>query len=369
MEKVADFRNNPSSKSGGLYAALDRRYEVIGIARPKLSRMEQLVGRALTFVPDRERWRFRNVLSMYGFTQRTKHAERLLSEYDGKYDLIMQLHTLLSPGTDPTKRRFVLHTDNTYMLSDRLYPMWAPLKGQQREAWLKHERAVYENAAFLFPRSEYARRSMIEDYGCDPARVIAVGGGGNFGLTPIDNKRYDGQIALFVGFDFTRKGGQVLLKAWEQVHKTLPDAQLWIVGPKRPVREVAGVHWLGLIRDRQELVRRYKEATIFVMPSLFEPWGHVFFEAMSFGLPCIGSTCCAMPEIIDNGITGLLAETGQVEPLVEALIALLGNPQRAADMGKTAQAAVSQGGTWDDVVARMAPYIEQAVEIPVGVEH
>jgi glycosyltransferase involved in cell wall biosynthesis len=369
MEKVADFRKNPSSKSGGLYAALDRRYEVIGIAQPSLSRAEQIMARALAFHPDRERWRFRTVLNMRVFNQRTNRAERLLKQYDGKYDLIMQLHTIMSPGHDPTRRRYVLHTDNTYILSDRFYAPWSPLRGKEREAWLARERVIYQNAAFLFPRSEYARRSMIEDYGCDPERVIVVGGGGNFGITPVDGKSYNEQIALFVGFDFVRKGGEVLLKAWEQVRRKLPEAQLWIAGPRHPVREVPGVRWLGTITDRKQLMECYKQATIFVMPSLFEPWGHVFFEAMSFGLPCIGSTCCAMPEIINNGVTGLLAETGEAEPLAEALIALLGDPQRAAHMGQAAQAAVAKGGTWDDVIARMAPFIERAVGTYASVEH
>ncbi len=366
LEQATDFRSNPLSKSAGLYVALDRRYTVVDLVRPALSRAEEYLNRLRSLHPNRERWRQRRSLNMWAFQRRTAHADALIQAHAGRYDMIVQLHTLFSPGAQPERQRYVLHTDNTYRISERLYPAWAPLRGATRDAWVQYESRVYRSAQFLFPRSEFLRRSLIEDYGCDPARVIRVGGGGNFHLAPINAKRYDGQIALFVGFDFARKGGLVLLDAWERVRRTLPDAQLWVVGPRRPLRELPGLHWLGRIDDRQELARRYAEATVFVMPSIFEPWGHVFFEAMSFGLPCIGSTVCAMPEIIRDGETGLLAETGQPEPLADALIALLGDPGRAERLGRAAQASLTNGGSWDDVVGRMAPYLEQAARASTG---
>ncbi len=361
LEKVANFRQNPLAKSSGLYGALDRRYDVVGIVRPTLTQVETLVNRTLHYHPQRTRWVAQNHVNLWAYRRRTMHAEQQLQEWAGRYDLIVQLHTIFSPGFTPQRYHYVLHTDNTYMLSERHYPGWTTLRGQQRDAWVRHEREVYRNAAFLFPRSAFLARSFIEDYGCDPERVIVVGGGSNYGVRSLEGKAYDCQTALFVGYDFARKGGMVLLDAWEQVRRALPAAQLWIVGPPKPVRELPGVHWLGQINDRAELARRYQEATVFVLPSIFEPWGHVFFEAMSFGLPLVGSTACALPEIIRDGETGLLAETGQAEPLSEALIALLGNPQRAEQFGHAANRHVAHGHTWDDVVARMAPHIEQTV--------
>lgn len=361
LERVANFRSQPSAKSAGLYAALDRRFQVVDIVRPVLPKPEYYLNRLMMAHPNRSYWRSRSSLSTWAFHRRSVHAERLLQQCAGRYDLIVQLHTLLSPGLDPQKYRYVLHTDNTYMLSERHYAPWAPLRGRQRDEWIRREQLVYQNAAFLFPRSEFLRRSMIDDYGCDPERVIRVGGGSNFGTASLIDKQYDKQTALFVGFDFERKGGMELLHAWEQVHRQLPQAELWIVGPRRPRRQLPGVHWIGSVKDRQQLAQLYQRATLFVMPSLFEPWGHVFFEAMSYGLACIGSTICAMPEIIDDGVTGLLVPPGAPLPLADALVGLLGDAQRAEAMGKAAQQRVRQGSTWDDVVARMAPYIEQAV--------
>lgn len=369
MERVANFRKEPNSKSGGLYAALDRRFSVVGVERPAPSKIDHYIAKLLSFNPDRDVWRARAGLHPRMFRRRSAIAERLLRGREGQYDLVVQLHTLFSPALHWQPRPYVLHTDNTYMLSERYFPAWAPLRGKQRDEWVAMERATYQRAAFLFPRSEFLRRSMIDDYGCDPARVIRVGGGANLVATSLDGKRYDRQIAIMVGSDFERKGGVALLNAWDKVREVLPDAQLWIVGPKQPYGPPRpGVQWHGFVSDRAALAQMYAEATLFVMPSLFEPWGHVFLEAMAYGLPCIGSSYGATPEIIRDGVTGTIVPTGEPEPLATALTSLLGDPARAEAMGRRAHQEVLHGHTWDDVVERMAPYIERAVAEQMSME-
>lgn len=361
MERAANFRSQPSAKSAGLFAALDRRFGVVDVVRPAPSRPAQYLAKLRHFHPDRDLWRAQASLSLMMFRLRTAVAERRLRALDGQYDLIVQLHTLFAPGRLDAGRPYVLHTDNTYMLSERYFPAWAPLRGRARERWVAMERAVYQGAACLFPRSEFLRRSMIEDYGCDPERVVRVGGGANFSPVPLDGKRYDRQIALFVGSDFLRKGGVSLLRAWSHVRQMRPRAQLWIVGPKRPYGPpMPGVRWFGQVNDRAELARLYAEATLFVMPSLFEPWGHVFFEAMAYGLPCIGSSHGATPEIVHAGETGLLVQADRPDALAIAMATLLGDPALAEEMGRRAQEETAGDHTWDAVAGRMAPYIEHA---------
>lgn len=364
MEHVADFRSRPSAKSAGLYAALDRRFVVADVVRPAPPALDLYLAKLRHIHPDRNVWRARASLSLAMFRRRTAVAERRLRDLAGRYDLIVQLHTLFAPGDLGAARPYVLHTDNTYLLSERFFPQWAPLRGRARDAWVALERATYRRAAFLFPRSEFLRRSLIDDYGCDPARVVRVGGGANFAPAPLAGKRYDRQVALFVGSDFARKGGLTLLGAWQEVRRALPAAELWVVGPKRPLAPPQpGVRWLGFVAGRVELARLYAEATLFVMPSLFEPWGHAFFEAMASGLPCVGSDHGATPEIVRHGATGLLVPAGRPGPLARALVALLGSPALAEALGRRAHADTAAGHTWDDVAARMAPYIERAAAV------
>lgn len=363
MERVADFRNQPNAKNAGLYAALDRYFRIVQIARPEPSRTRFWYNKLRHFHPNRETWRAHASLSPWMFRQRTLVAEHQLQQLRGHYDLIVQLHTLFAPGLRAQHRPYVIHTDNTYALSERYYAPWAPLRGQQRAAWLDMERETYQGATYLFPRSEFLRCSLIEDYGCEPERVICVGGGANYASMPIATKHYDAQVAIFVGRDFTRKGGHVLLQAWEHVLRQRPTAQLWIVGPRRAYdKPMPGVRWFGFVPDRAALSKLYHQATVFVLPFLFEPWSHAFYEAMAHGLPCIGSDHCAAPEIIQHGRTGLLVPPGEPEPLAEALITLL-DARRAQTMGAAAHHHVVQQQTWDDVVQRMQPYLEQACGI------
>lgn len=367
MERVADFRSKPNTVGGGLYVGLDNRFTVVDIVRPAPSSFEMYMNKLRHIRPNRNEWRSHASLSFDMYRRRTAIAEQELQKREGTFDLIVQLYGIFSPGRLDKRRPFVLHTDNTYALSERYYPAWAPLRGQARAAWLAAERATYQQASFLFPLSEFTRRSMIEDYGCDPERVIRVGGGSNFSPVPIDNKRYDTQIALFVGSDFERKGGMTLLKAFQQVRQVLPNAQLWIVGPKRPLAgPQPGVTWHGHIKDRAKVKELFSAATVFVMPSLFEAWGYVFYEAMAYGLPCIAANHCAMPEIVADGETGLLVPPGQPEPLAAALNTLLGDPALAETMGRRGHTETLNANSWDDVAARMAPYIEQAVAERAG---
>ena len=362
MDRVGNFRAG-GAKNAGLYAALDRRFGVLDVIRPGLPRLDYYYNKLRHLHPDRDYWRIRASLNPWAFRRRAALAEQQLQRWDGQYDLIMQLHTLLSPGDLAKRRPFVLHTDNTYRLCERYYADWAPMRGRRRDEWISMERATYQQAAFLFPRSEWLRQSMIEDYGCDPARVIRVGGGANHIRPALENKRYDQPIALFVGYELKRKGGHVLLQAWERVHRALPEAQLWFVGLNQPRgKQPGGARWLGRVDNRAALDEIYSQARVFTLPALFEPWGHVIMEAQGVGLPCIVSDRCAMPEMVEHGKTGLVVPAGEPEPLAEALIELLGDAQSAERLGRQAHAHVVRGHTWDDVIARMAPYIEQAVE-------
>lgn len=229
---------------------------------------------------------------------------------------------------------------------------------------MEYEAEVCRSAAVTLTMSEFARRSVIEDYGCTPEAVVAVGGGANQMLDSLEQREpaTATATALFVGVNFARKGGKILLAAWPSVRARVPNAELVIAGPSRtPDRELPpGVRWIGLA-DRDLLSQLYRSASLFVLPSLFEPWGHVFLEAMAHGLPCIGTECCAMPEIIEDRVTGRLVERGQSEPLADAIVELLSDRDLAATMGRTAYTRVHADGRWSDVARRVASNLERAL--------
>ena len=362
MDPTATVQADKGAKNAGLFHALAERFTVVGSVCPEVSRRYLLAHRLACFHPIRRKWRPRANLHPRLFAARSRIAGEKLARRSDEYDLVVQLHTLMGPGLPPIQNRpYVLHTDNTYRLSERGWSWWAPMKGRRRDTWVAMEGAVYRGAAAVFPRSEWLRRSLIDDYGCDPDRVVRVGGGANLRLPTLAHRRWDRQRALFVGKDWERKGGPDLLKAWPQVRKALPAACLQVVGILRPPRRLPeGVQWLGIVQDRDRMRRLFAEATVFVMPSRFEPWGHVFYEAMGSGLPCIGATTCAMPEIVTPDV-GVCVRPGDNDALSDVLIRYLSQPELARTHGTAGWRAVETGHTWAEVVDRMAPHLERAV--------
>jgi starch synthase len=356
----AKMSTNPdgslSGKLGELYNALGRRVTLLATESVRLGTVPNYVNLARNYKPDRASWRASASINPWAFEQRTAIAEKFLESWDGKFDLIVQLHSLYAPGDVSRNRPFVIVTDNTYLNSLRYWPEWVPaVSTQMRQEWLELETEVFKAAKNIFTWSEFTRQSFINDYSIPAERVITVGAGANLLQTDITDKRYDSQTAIFVGYEFERKGGFYLLEAWKQVIQKLPNAKLYIAGPQQLTNNMQGVHWLGRVADRKFLSQKLYESAVFVMPSLFEPYGHAFTEGMGMGLGAIGADHCAMPEIIEDGVNGLLVPPRDINALANALIDVLSDPAFAEKLGRAAYERIKNSRTWDDVVARMVP--------------
>ncbi len=231
---------------------------------------------------------------------------------------------------------------------------------------LERERRTFDALDRIFTMSEWLRESIVADARQDPAKVVTVWNGANLTLPPVPPVReLEPPRFLFVGQRFERKGGRFLLDAFRHVKDERPDSELWVVGPTAPAREQDGVRWFGRI-DRsapngdQALERLYTEATAFVMPSLFEPLGSVFFEAMAHALPCIGTDCCAMPEFISQGENGLLARPADARDLAARMLELASDPEKARAMGAEGFRRVRERFTWSRVAGRIVEQVAHA---------
>jgi len=351
---VSDWREPvPAGKWSQFFGALAERLTLVDTIRPQLSRRRELENLAVNFSPGRARWLARAGFNLRRTAELTALVEQALLRRRSSYDLVVQLQTLCAPGSSGACGPYVVYTDNTFALTQRIYPRWAPLPASKVRQWLEFEARVCRAATRVFTFSEFARRSVVDDYGCEPGRAIAIGAGANQLLAELGEKDYGNPTALFVGSPFELKGGPTLLRAWSEVRSRIPAAELIIAGPHgRPPRDLGpGISWRGHV-DRAELARLYRGASVFVLPSMFDAWGHVFVEAMGHGLPCIGTDCCAMPEIIEDGVTGRLVPRGEAPPLADALVELLGDPERTERMGRTAHARVLERLTWAHVGQR-----------------
>ena len=342
------------------FAALARRFPITATIDPELSRPQRYLVAALTLRLTRSRWMERFYKSNLATRLRSANARREVRSLHSSPNVAVQVHALFQLSGLPS----VLYVDCTHAQSAALWPAWNPLRGRSLEGWYRNEREIYRAAEHLFAFSEATKGSLVGDYGLAPEKVTVTGAGVNFLQLPELPTRRDPRSSahptiLFIGNDFVRKGGEVLLEAFANVRRLIPGARLQLVGLDPGIRARPGVEVLGSIRDRERVAELYRAAAVFVVPSFFDPFPLVALEAMAFGLPVIASRQMGTPEMIVDGVTGKLVEPGDVVGLTNVLLEVLRDPDSADLLGAAARRDVQNRFTWDAVVDRMAPVLEK----------
>lgn len=158
-----------------------------------------------------------------------------------------------------------------------------------------------------------------------------------------------GPTILCVARMYPRKRVGDLLEAAALVRSRIPGARVRIVGTGPEWEDAVRLHArldLGdvvtLLGDVSQdcLAEEYVSADIFCLPSVQESFGIVFLEAMAAGLPVVACRAAAIPEVVEDGVTGLLAPSRDPAALARALEALAVDPEQARAMGEAGRRAV-----------------------------
>lgn len=184
--------------------------------------------------------------------------------------------------------------------------------------------AYLTNCRGVFTMGNWLKKSLIERLNISPERVHHVGGGVNLNITKIKDNIKENNKILFVGRDFERKGGFLVLEAFKILKNSKKDAELHIAGPATcPFdNNIDGVFYYGDC-NHENIEELMNLCDIFCMPSYFEAYGLVFIEALAFGLPCIGRNAYEMPFFIENEKTGLLIDNDDPSDLASKMNTLL----------------------------------------------
>jgi glycosyltransferase involved in cell wall biosynthesis len=212
-------------------------------------------------------------------------------------------------------------------------PDW-PFYMAQRNLW-KLWRRVFRR---VVAPSESIRKTLLED-GIDNVEVIPNG----IAPKPQRGARSDPPAVLFCGRLVKEKGIDVLLRAWTGIIEEIPEAQLYIAGegPDRPNLERIerrNVHFLGHV-SQSDLDGVAAPCWVQVVPSVcIESFSLAALEGMMRGMGVVASDVGGIPDLIDNGSTGLLVPRGDVAALRSAVLLLLSDPFLCEEIGQRARA-------------------------------
>jgi starch synthase len=258
--------------------------------------------------------------------------------------------------------------------------------GYRLSSWV--ERTAFEDADAVIAVSDGMRRDILRAYpAIDPGRVEVVYNGIDLsdwqpnhdpetaralGLAP------DRPSVIFEGRITRQKGLPYLLRAARLLP---PEVQLVLCAGAPDTEEImsevtglvdelraerGGVVWIDRHLPRGELTALLTAATVFVCPSVYEPLGIVNLEAMACSAPVVGTATGGIPEVVEDGVTGVLVPIEQaddgtgtpldpdafVADLAAALTRVVTDPATARAMGEAGRRRAEAHFAWDAIAAR-----------------
>ena len=167
------------------------------------------------------------------------------------------------------------------------------LSDQIKAAAIEGERQFTDSCELIWTNSAWTA-ALHRQSGVDPKKIRIITPPGNFQELGKTKRDWSSRNILFVGRNWTVKGGDHLVSAFKIVRERMQDATLTIIGCEPPpaVRDEDGIMCLGYLAmddpsERNRLIEAYRAATVFCMPSKLESTGMVFMEAAACGLPVI----------------------------------------------------------------------------------
>jgi len=267
--------------------------------------------------------------------------------------------------------------------------------GYGMSCWI--ERTAYQSADGIIAVSNQMKKDVVELYGVDPSRVQVIYNGidpdfykPTFDEAVVRARGIDpsNPYVIFVGRITRQKGIAQLLGAIPHLD---PETQVVLCAGAPDTPEIAaemntkmtelqakrpGIIWIQEMMNHSELRILYSHAKAFVCPSLYEPFGIINLEAMSCGIPVVGSAVGGIPEIIVHGETGILVSLqpkgpADFEPLhpeafqqslATSLNLLTRSPDKAAEMGVAARKRAVDVFSWKSIAKQTFDFYAQTIE-------
>ena len=216
---------------------------------------------------------------------------------------------------------FIIH-DTTFASIANYYPDFTNLTARSLRLGNEMYQRALNKASASFFSADWAARSAMTDYGVPPSKVFTIPFGANVAKRPArsdvaqwiaDRSKASSCNFVFIGKHWVRKGGPDALRFVAALNKNGVECSLTIIGcsPDIPPAMTAFVTVIGLLKkdvasEAAKLEKALIEAHALILLSHAECYGCVYCEANAYGLPALGRNTGGVPEIIKEGINGLL---------------------------------------------------------------
>ena len=234
------------------------------------------------------------------------------------------------------------------------------------------EKKAVAHADQRFVVSRYWKDALKRDYGYDS--TISYNGLDMEDFENLPQRKSKVPTVLFVGGLEPRKGLEYLVHAMEEVVARIPNARLTAVA-KTGFRGTDEWSWFATLADRlglsgsveflesvgqEKLLELYADCDVLALPSKTEGWGLSLMEAMACQKPVVASRVGGVPELVRDGVDGILVEPGDVRGLALAIVRLLRDPGLARTMGTAGRQRVLDY-SWDTTAEVVLGEYERAL--------
>ena len=269
---------------------------------------------------------------------------------EGSIDLIYFHTQVMMLGASKTMRQIptVASLDATPIGMDSLDAGYGERRRNANVEWIKNSvngRSL-NGCRHVFAWSDWVARSLAENYRIDPAKISVLPPGIDLAAwqTRTGTKAQGERVRLlFVGGEFQRKGGDVLMKLFRESLSNRCQLDI-VTGPDSTGAEGVphvNIH-RGLKPNTDALRSLYQNADIFVLPTRGDcmPW--VVLEAAAAGLPVVTTRLGAIPEMVNDGVTGFVVQPGDEAALRDRLLRLITDDGLRQRMGAAGRAAMER---------------------------
>lgn len=235
--------------------------------------------------------------------------------------------------------------DDAPIVDRSRYPLYP--KDAAKPVWRQRLRLGYDRWRLrrfeaLIPFTRWAADILVHGCGVPARKVSPIHVGVDLELWRPRPRVDDGRFRLlFVGSDFVRKGGDLLLRVFAE--RFVGRAELHLVTPHAPAVLPPDTHvHVGLPPQSSRLVELYAMCDVLVMPTTADlvPWA--FLEAMAMERAAIGTAVGAIAEVVTHGVTGTIVPAGDADALAAAIQEFLEDPERCRAFGRAGRSRIER---------------------------